>query len=45
MAKYLIWTDSALAEYEELLDYLSEGWGADITKRVGYEIEKVSHIQ
>jgi len=46
MVKYLIWTDRALVEYEELLDYLNDEWGAEITKKVGFEIEeKASHIQ
>lgn len=34
----LAWSDRALLEYEELLDYLMEQWGEKITKKVAFEV-------
>ena len=45
MTKPLKWTDKALEEYDALLDYLYENWGAATLIRVSDEINKtISHI-
>jgi len=38
MAKLLIWSDRALAEYDKLQEYLYAEWGYEITQRVIKEI-------
>ncbi|SDT54970.1 hypothetical protein SAMN05216490_3994 [Mucilaginibacter mallensis] len=46
MAVDLIWSERALKEYDQLLDYLLDEWGTDITIRVSREIDHtVLHIQ
>ncbi|MDB5130707.1 MAG: hypothetical protein JWR02_456 [Mucilaginibacter sp.] len=38
MANYLSWSERALKEYKDLLDYLLEEWGEDIKIRVNSEL-------
>ena len=46
MINDLLWTDRALTEYDNLLDYLLEKWGEAITLRVIGEInQKISQIK
>lgn len=46
MANSLIWSERALKEYDQLLDYLIEEWGKEITIRVSLEIDQtISRIQ
>ena len=46
MTVNLTWSDRALKEYDQLLNYLLDEWGIDITIRVSREIDQtVLHIQ
>jgi plasmid stabilization system protein ParE len=46
VAVSLIWSERALKEYDQLLDYLLDEWNIDIAIRVSREIDHtVLHIQ
>jgi plasmid stabilization system protein ParE len=40
MANVLFWSDRALKEYDQLLDYLLEEWSETITLRISLEIDE-----
>jgi plasmid stabilization system protein ParE len=39
MAKSLRWSERALQEYKDLLDYINREWKSDIRDRVALEFE------
>jgi plasmid stabilization system protein ParE len=42
MSKYLIWAPLAEHDFELILDYVYQDWGADITRKFIEKIEKLT---